>query len=162
MFKKIQALVLLCSTLVWTSGCNSQSRQEEFEDQAFGETPSGFVRTLDGEEILSEDSDDWRTAPVFETDVIIRPASPNPVAVSGFVSIFVSILRLPPGRLYAYTRNASGRLERLTPGGTISHSGNGFQEFRFSAGLLGERGLHRLFIFDEAGVLISYGDVMVE
>ena len=160
MFKKIQALVLLCSALVWTSGCNSQSRQEEFEDQAFGETPSGFVRMSEEGEILSEDSNDWRTAPIFETDVTITPARPNPVTASGSVTIFISISGLPPGRLYVYARDASGRLNQELD--RLSHGGSGFEQFNFRAGLIGQRGLHRLFILDEAFVLVSYGDLMIE
>ena len=160
MFKQIQALVLFCSVLAWTSGCDSKSRQEEFEDQAFGETPSGFVRTSEGGEILSEDGDDWRSAPAFESDLFLTPAYPNPAPVSELVRIPISLQGLAPGTLYVYARDASGRLSQELD--RLSHAGTGFELLNFTAGLLGEPGLHRVFILDSAGALVSYGDVMVE
>ena len=162
MFKMTPALVLvlLGLALAWTSGCDSQSQQEEFEDQAFAETPAGFTQRQDGENPSSVDGDDWRTAPLFENDVVLTPAFPNPVPSSGFVNIPISFQGLAPGTMYAYARDEEGRLRQELD--RLSHSDFGIGQFDFSAGLLGGRGLHRVFILDGAGALVSYGDVMVE
>lgn len=159
--RKIPILAVCGLVFAWGAGCDTQSRQDDFEDQAFG-PPSGFVRTQNGTDIVAEDEDDWRPAPLFETNVSITPAHPNPVARSGSVSIPVRIEGLSPGRLYLHARDASGRLRWGTPLGVIDHGGKGLHSFNFNAAQLAQRGLQRLFILDDASALVSYGDVMVE
>ena len=163
MFKKIPPFFLLCLGLAWVAGCDSQSQQDDFEDQAFGEVPSGFVQTrkeTGGKcTIENEDKDDWLTSPAYETNVtVIDTPCPNPVNLSGFTTILVSISGLTPGRLSVHFLGVSGRLEQLD---VIDHGGNGLYAFTVNAARLGRPGLHRLFVMDPALTLVSYGDVMV-
>ena len=163
MFKKTPPFLLLCLTLAWMSGCDTQSRQDDFEDQAFGEVPSGFVQIRQDAglkcTIESEDEEDWLTSPAYETNVTItEPPCPNPVNLSGFTKITVSILGLAPGRLSVHFLGVSGRLEQLD---VIDHGGDALDFFIVNAARLERPGLHRLFIMDPALTLVSYGDVMV-
>ena len=163
MFKKAPLFLLLCFGVAWAAGCDTKDRQDDFEDRAFGGAPSGFVQTRQEPGtgacvIESEDEDDWVTSPAYETNVTVTPACPNPVLLSGFARIPVSIQGLTPGRFSVQALNTAGRLEQLD---IIDHGGNGFDDFRVNAAVLGRPGLHRLFILDPAFTLVSYGDVMV-
>ena len=67
-------------------GCDTAEQQNQFEEEAFS-TPSGFTRTDENGEIVSEDTDDWRTSPVYSTRVLIDPAFPNPAPPGELVTI---------------------------------------------------------------------------
>lgn len=143
-------------------GCDSQGAQDDFARDASA-APSGFVRTDDGTEILADDLDDWRTAPIYAGKISIRPAYPNPAAVDDFVTVPFSVTAfneiVAPVQLKA-VRDADRSLLALD---SIDRAADpGTYAFTFSAARLGSTGLHRLFIFDAAGELVSYGDLMVE
>jgi len=155
-------LVAVVAALLVASGCDSHGQQDEFADDASA-VPAGFVRTVDGTEILEDDLDDWRTAPLYAGKVSIRPAYPNPAAVDDFATVPFSVTAfnavVAPIQLKA-RREGTGPLITLE---TIDRAGDpGSYAMTFSAARLGRTGLHRLFLFDAAGELVSYGDLMVQ
>ena len=156
-------VLLLTGLLLLSSGCDSQGDQNDFADEA-SSPPAGITVTDDGGQIISEDGDDWRTAPVFRGTVRVEPAYPNPVGAE-VVYLPVTVLPAGAGRniqggLALRARDETGRccftLDVLPEAREV-----GGYSFNFSAGLLGI-GLHRLFVFDGSGELVSYGDVRVE
>jgi len=159
--RKFRILTVAASLFI-ASGCDSQGQQDEFASEASA-TPSGFVRTVDGTEILDDDLDDWRTAPIYAGKVSVRPAYPNPAAVQDFATVPFSVTAfnavVAPVQLKA-RRDGNGPLITLE---TIDRAGDpGSYAMTFSAARLGRTGLHRLFLFDAAGELVSYGDLMVQ
>ena len=155
-------LVLFILAAFSTAGCDNQGAQEDFIAEA-GLTPSGITRILDntvGGEICSEDMDDWRTSPVYSGIILIeRGASPNPVSASSLVTITIRVLQFDRVRGSLAVR-AFGNGNTLIVLDTILDAGSpGEYIFQFSPSLLSENGLHRLFIFDGIGELVSYGDI---
>lgn len=154
------ASLSLIALAVLLAACDSQRKQDEFAEDA-SRPPSGYVNTTETGEILMDDPDDWRTAPLFAGKVRIDPARPNPVS-AGNVVIPFSILDFNAirGGLVLRGFDANGRLIRLAaePGATQP---GGFA-FSFNPSLLGSVGLHRLYIFDGADEIVSYGDLLIQ
>lgn len=155
-------LIGILVALLFAFGCDTTGQQDEFAIDASA-APSGFARTEDGSEILDDDLDDWRTAPLYAGKVSIRPAFPNPAAVEEFATVPFSVTAFnsvrAPVQLKA-RREGDGALITLE---SIDRAGDpGSYAFTFSVARLGRTGLHRLFMFDAAGELVSYGDLMVE
>lgn len=143
------------------AGCDTADQQKAFEDDAFS-PPSGFTRTDKNGEILSDDTDDWRTSPVYSTRVLIDPAFPNPAKAGDFVTIPVQVREFDSvlGGLELVSFDENGIPRRLDdirdardPGAYI---------FTFSPSVLGVQGLIRLYILDSRGGLVSYGDLSIE
>lgn len=149
--------MLLALVAVW-SGCDTQGEQDAFAERA-SRAPSGFTQTDASGRVISEDTDDWNTSPVYLGIVRISPARPNPTA-GDFVTIPVSIIEFNAvrGRLVLRGFNSSDALVLLDdiPGDI------GGASFTFAPGLLGRKGLQRVFIFDQGGEIVSYGDIMIE
>ncbi len=154
-----RSLTLVLALLVG-AGCDTQEQQRDFADEAFS-PPAGFVRTDQDGRILSDDKDDWRTAPLYVGRVFVEPAFPNPTA-GQFVTIPVSVreFNAVPGGLQLSSRDDTNRFvlldeipEARDPGAYV---------FTFNPLTLGRRGLVRVFIFDGQGELVSYGDLFVE
>ena len=61
MKRRLRCTFLVVLALLLAGGCDTAEQQNDFEDEAFS-TPSGFTRTDENGQILSEDKDDWRTA----------------------------------------------------------------------------------------------------
>ena len=150
---------LLLALLVGV-GCDTQEQQQDFLDDAF-KAPSGFTRIDEDGNIVSEDTDDWRTAPAFLGRVVVQPARPNPTAGT-FVTIPVSVREFNAiqGGLRLASLDVTNDFailddipEATDPGAYI---------FSFNPTSLGRRGLVRVFILDGPGELVSYGDVFVE
>jgi hypothetical protein len=143
-------------------GCDNQGAQEDFIDEA-GLPASGITRILDnayGGEICSEDADDWRTSPIYSGIVLVeRPASPNPVAGSALVTITIRELQFDRVRGILDLRAFGNGNTLLRLDTIIEASSPGEYVFQFSPSILSENGLHRLFIFDGIGELVSYGDI---
>lgn len=156
-------------------GCDSQEEQNRFEDDA-ARVPSGIVRTDasgrivvddDGKEI-ENDLDDWRTAPNFAGVVRFDPAYPNPT-VGDLITLPVLVQQFNSlgGGLVLRGFDDTGRLIRFDELPQATQPGSYtfvFSPRQFSvAGDLGTaRGLHRVFVFDVTGVIVSYGDILVE
>ena len=156
-------LILALFALLWL-GCDNQGAQEDFIAEA-GQLPAGITRILDsnsGGTICSEDPDDWRTSPIYSGIILVeRPPSPNPVGGSSLVTITVRVLQFDRvrGSLLLRAFGAANTLISLDT--IIDASSPGEYVFQFSPSLLTENGLHRLFIFDALGELVSYGDLEV-
>lgn len=145
-------------------GCDSQGQQEAFAEEA-NLPPDRITRTDDTGRILEEDQNDWRTAPFFLGRVLMSPAYPNP-ANSGFITVPVQVIgtNAVRGSIQLWAFDANLRLFRLDqipdPAGEVLEPGG--YVFTFPVSLLGQKGLHRLFIMDSLGEIISYGDLLVE
>ena len=150
--------VALLGLLLWM-GCDSKDQQREFEDDA-NLPPAGITETDNNGQLRNQDDDDWRTSPFFFGKVRVDPAFPNPT-LGQIVTIPVTILEFNAvrGTLDLRARDPSQRLILLDQ---IRNTDTGAHIFQFSPGLLGTVGLHRLFVFDSAGDLISYGDLLLE
>lgn len=153
-------LALVAVALVLVPACDTADLQREFVDAAQAE-PSGITRTDQNGGQLSEDADDWRTAPVYVGRVTIDPAYPNPVS-AGLVTIPFRILQFDElsGGVYVRAFNADGRLVPL--GESAGISGPGQYTVTINPAQLGPAGLHRLFVMDVFGELISYGDIELQ
>lgn len=157
---RLPIIPVCIAVLLLVVGCDSHGQQDEFAEDASA-PPSGFVQTVDGTEIISDDLDDWRTAPVYAGKISVRPAFPNPVKVEDFVTVPFSVTAF--GAVRAPLRLEVLRDGRLVNLESIDRAGDpGSYAFTFSAARLGRTGLHRLFFFDGGGELVSYGDVMVQ
>jgi hypothetical protein len=161
----IIALVLFGAVFM---SCGRDSDQEQFEREAF-RPPENITRTNAAGEILSNDPDDWRIAPLFQGYVEInQPPFPNPSTGTVFTKyMLITGLDAVYG-MQIYTRDELGRpylifednQRPLPPGFTeiiieparLSRSG------LYSAAV----GLHRIFIYDGNNNLISFGDLKVE
>lgn len=141
------------------AACDAQGPQEDFVDRA-SRPPVGITRTDETGRVIDADPDDWSVAPLYEGTVRIDPAYPNP-SPGGFIAVPVTITQFGSirGQLILRAYNSRGILERL---GQIPADSPGTFTFTFATGLLPSTGLHRLFIFDSGGELISYGDVQIE
>jgi len=142
-------------------GCDSAEQQQEFQDQAFV-SPSGFTHTNEDGEILEEDADDWRTSPIYTGRIVIDPAFPNPVPAGAFVTIPVRVREFQAlqGSLDLVifdTNRIARRLDDIQdardPGAYV---------FTFNPKASGITGLTRVYIVDNLGGLISYGDLSVK
>ncbi len=142
------------------SGCDSQEQQNNFSADA-SLPPKGFTATNESGEIISEDEDDWRTSPIYFGKVRISPLYPNPENVE-FVTVPINILQFDTAqggftlRAYDETLNSLILLDRMAdingPGGYV---------LRFSPAVIGRTGLVRVFVFDSANEIVSYGDLMI-
>ncbi len=162
-------------SLLFIASCDSQQAQNQFEDDA-GQTPSGIVRTTDDGRIavdgsgkeIENDLDDWRTAPNFAGVVRFDPAYPNPTAGDLVtVTVLVQQFNSLSGGLVLRGYDDTGRLIRLDELPQATQPGSFtfvFSPRQFSvAGDLGvASGLHRVFVFDVRGEIVSYGDILVE
>ncbi len=153
--KMIILVLALC-----TVSCDSSDSQDDFLKDATA-PPSGITRTDASGQVVSEDRDDWRTAPFFVGKVIVDPAFPNPTPVGGTVTIPLRILQFEDlsGRLSLRVdvdddfRLLDELLDTSSPGARI---------FQFSAAQINRAGLHRLFILDDFNEIVSYGDLLIE
>jgi hypothetical protein len=151
--------VVLVFAAMIAGGCNTTDHQSAFLSDAMM-PPSGITRTnLDGE-VLSEDPDDWRISPVHVGLIIVEPAYPNPTTGSlVFVPVNIRQFNAVPAPV---TLRALDVTNRFTVLDRIHDTASpGVRVMQFQPGLLGSAGLHRLFIFDGRGEVISYGDLCV-
>ena len=152
-------LFLLVFIFAVPSGCDTQGQQNDFVDDA--ELPaSGYTATDPLGNVLSEDRDDWRTAPIYLGKIRIDPAYPNP-SIGQFVNIPISILEFNSiqGGVVLRAADDNGSLRLLDE--ILNASQPGSYTLRFTPALIGQTGLIRLFLFDRLGELISYGDLRI-
>lgn len=139
--------------------CDTADLQREFLEDAQS-APSGFTQTDQNGGVLTTDEDDWRTAPVFVGRAIVDPAYPNPVS-AGLVTVPFRILQFDElsGGVFVRAFDANGRLIPL--GEMVETTGPGQYTITINPAQLGTTELHRLFVMDVFGELISYGDLDV-
>jgi hypothetical protein len=151
-----------CTALLLTAagGCDSSGEQDSFAREA-SRPASGITRVTELGEVVEVDEDDWRTAPVYVGEIRVDPAEPNPVSIGGFVSIQVSVTVF--NAVQAPLRVETQRDNRLRTLDIIDRASDpGAYAFTFPASEIGTRGLHRLYVFDGVGELVSYGDVIIQ
>jgi hypothetical protein len=143
-------------------GCDAVEGQDDFERDAL-QAPAGFARTDATGTLLSDDPDDWRTAPLYAFDFLVTPRPyPNPARPDEGVTIQMQVSDVIPGglRLRAYRG-----LERLPwQGLQVAVPGASFYTFTFFPGEItgavpGE--LVRLIVFDGQGNTVTYGDLQI-
>lgn len=165
----MKRLLLVVLTLYITVlGCDRDSDQEQFEREAFG-VPENFTQTSVSGEILRNDPDDWRIGPLFQGLVEINaPAYANPSRGTRFtIELLITGIESVFG-LEIYTRDDFGRpyliytdSRRPLPPGIIDIF---LEPIWFSPNRIYSNaiGLRRVFIYDNAGNLITYGDLKIE
>lgn len=158
--RRLTGLCTAFLLLIVVGACDSSEEQDLFAQQASG-PPSGITRVNEMGEVLEEDEDDWRTSPVYLGEIRIDPAEPNPVTIGGFVTIRVSVTVF--NAVQAPLRVETPRDNRLRTLDAIDRAADpGAYVFTFPASEMGTRGIHRLYIFDGIGELVSYGDVILQ
>ena len=146
-------------------GCDNQAAQEDFIDEASA-APEGITKILDSDfvngsdGICSEDPDDWRISPVYAGVVFVdRAVFPNPATGASQGTIVIRVLqpnRVQGGFILTSFGNGNVPIELARiPDASLDN----FYDIRFSPSLLQVNGLHRLFLFDSLGELITYGDL---
>jgi hypothetical protein len=159
-------ILFLAFTVIIT--CKRDSAQEQFEREAFAQ-PENITRTDANANILSNDPDDWRIAPLFQSFVEINaPAYANPsIGLRFTIEILITGLEAVSG-LEIYTRDNFGRPyiiytdnRRPLPPGIIDIyiDPTWLTPTRIYSNAIG---LHRIFIYDYSGNMITYGDLLVE
>lgn len=168
-------LPLVCLVVATLAGCDSQEAQNRFEDDA-GLPPKGIVRTnADGRIAVDEngneienDLDDWRTAPHFAGVVRFDPGYPNPIGDDLVtVPVVVQQFNALAGGLVLRGFDDTDRLVRLDELPQATQPGSytfvfSPRQFSISGDLSLVRGLHRVFVFDVRGEVVSYGDILVD
>ncbi len=153
---------VLALLLVALPGCDTVEGQDLFFEQSELD-PRGFTETGEDGEVVSEDPDDWRVAPFFANQVDVRPASPNPVARNGLVTLTVQdIFGTFTGEL---------RLSGIGDGRQFvlldEDAGPDFYTFTFNPTRLrissgeGPR-LYRVRVLDSQSRIVTYGDILVQ
>lgn len=154
-------LVVAAALALVLSSCDVQGQQSDFVDEA-GLPASGITMILDnafGGDVCSEDEDDWRVSPVYNGVIRIeRGAAPNP-ASSALVTIDFTVLQLSRIRGSLSLRAFGSANTFITLDTVLDASSPGGYVFQFNSSVLQENGLHRLYIFDGVGELVSYGDI---
>ena len=158
--QKLWLTSIIC-VFLFSAGCDTQGAQQDFVEDA-NALPEGITVVLDasvGGEVCSEDQDDWRTAPVYNGVILVdRPPSPNP-ASGTLVTIVMKVIQFDRIRGGLVLRAFGPSNDLILLDSIVDASAPGEYVFQFSPSLLTENGLHRLFIFDTLGELISYGDL---
>lgn len=154
-------LLLFTIFIILVSGCDAVDEQRDFVDEA-RLPPEGITETDERGNILSEDEDDWRTSPRYATRVVVDPAFPNP-ANGSFVSLNVTVreFNVVVGGLELGSFDAQGRFTRLDD--IRQASDPGLYTFVFNPSALGlaPGSLVRVYILDDPGEIVSYGDLQL-
>lgn len=155
-----KCLAGFCMTCLLFAGCDAQEEQDDFATQA-SRPPENITRVDASGKVLSEDKDDWRTAPVYAGEVRVDPAMPNPAPSEDFVTVRVTVTVFDA--VYSPLRLKNLRDDRLQTLSEIDRANSpGAYLFHAPVSLIGPAGLHRLFVFDGLGEIVSYGDVLVQ
>lgn len=163
-------LGLLVLSMALLISCRESEDQQQFEEEARSE-PEGITEmSIDGNEVISEDDDDWRISPMYKglirfnsTDIVHYPY-PNPANRNDFIKfdLYITQDAVNAIRLVTYSENDYWiTLETKT---SIS---SGYEHFEFRAGDMSAEGwnpsgLHRLLIYDQHDNLITYGDIKIQ
>jgi hypothetical protein len=167
-------MVFLIGFALNLAACDSVEQQRQFDDEA-NQPANGITRTDAGGriivdnngDVIEEDMDDWRTAPLHVGNIRFDPAYPNP-SRGDLITLSFSVLHFNaiPGGLTLRGISNTNRFVLLDE--VLDASQPGSYAFVFSPSLLSAsgditsiRGLHRLFVFDTTSELVTYGDVLI-
>lgn len=152
--------IAMLAGMFLSAGCDTQEEQDDFAEQA-SRSPENITRVDASGKILSEDKDDWRTAPVYVGEIRVDPAMPNPAPIGDFITIRVTVTVFDA--VYSPLRLKNLHDNRLQTLSEIEQASDpGAYLFHVPVSLIGPVGLHRLLIFDGIGEIVSYGDVLVQ
>ncbi|MEL6616497.1 MAG: hypothetical protein AAFQ43_12215 [Bacteroidota bacterium] len=151
------ALVLCLLSL----GCDAVSlgeAQRLFEVRALS-APSGYTQTSGTGETISEDADDWRPSPIYQTRFFLTfKPHPNPASSTENIQ-FAATFSGGSGDLRPFRFGADGNL--VPVGGVTGTTSGSAPLFSFPAGQLGAPGLQRVVLFDRLDRIVTYGDILV-
>ncbi len=163
--KNLYTVLILILNLLVLSGCNQNSDQRDFEQQAFS-VPSGITETdQEGVVIGTPDPDDWRIAPFFQGDIeLILSPYPNPVLSNGDLRIEIQVNfleRISGIDIRVYRLSSFYRIDDRPQVST------GITPFTIGANIIAggnpnPQGIYRIIILDENENVITYGDVEIE
>lgn len=152
----IPLVLVLCLAI----GCDTAKLQDQFEEDAF-KVPANFTQTDQSGVILTYDPDDWRVAPAFSGKIIVDPVYPNPIA-GGLVVVPFRVLEADPSVLGIFVRGVRSDGSTIPLGESFNIQTPGFHDIRINAANIGSVGLSRLFVVDNRGQLVSYGDLQIQ
>lgn len=154
-------VLMMLAIVLFASGCDTQADQDAFADDA-SQPPANITRTDDTGQTDTMDEDDWRVAPVYRGRLRINPVYPNPTD-GGVVTLEVFVLEQGAirGGLRLRARNPQNANDLLLLDDVSDATDAGIHVLTFSPALLGD-GLHRLFVFDGLGEIVTYGDLQIE
>lgn len=164
---KLVSLFFLFLPLLMLGGCVKNDAQREFEQDAYS-TPAGFTETNPNNgEIIDNDSDDWRTSPIFQGLVNIIPPYPNPANTDQLIQFHIDVTGVQSvNGLEVLVRFDDGTFRSLYENFETLHTG--YNDFRINPIELAQfgsveeaRGLHRVYIYNGNQQMISYGDIMI-
>lgn len=150
------------------TACEDSAAQKRFESDS-RKPASGITRTDATGRILSIDPDDWRISPYFDGFIEVQtPAYPNPTRTERVtLDLFVTGSEAVNG-IEVYGRTSLGEPIFLyeVPDPTIQvglvqifiNPLNFSRIGRYQDAI----GIHRVFLYDRRGNLITYGDIQVE
>ncbi len=166
MMPSIPRRTLLMPTLLallLMAGCDTQRGDQETFVEMANLPPKNFARTDAVGNVLEDDPDDWRTAPFFAGKISFRPPYPNPTTGEP-VTLSFTVLEFNAisNRLVLRTRDPGDPNRLILLDDLTNANETGGHDFRFAPGLIGVTGLHRLFVFDGLGELVTYGDLKLE
>jgi hypothetical protein len=158
------ALLFAAAAAPLLGGCDALGAQDEFERDA-AQPAQGIARTDAQGNLITDDPDDWRTAPLYATSffrVTLR-AFPNPAGFNEGVTIQMQTGDAIPGglRLVAFKDD----LRSPVPGKQCDVPGDVPCIFTFfPSDIPGARpgDLWRLVVFDGQSNVVTYGDLLVE
>ncbi len=154
------ARIIAIFCLIMLSSCDAAELQKDYLAQARLE-PSGVTVTNAGGAVIAVDDDDWRTAPLFTGKVIVEPAYPNPVS-GGLVTLPFRILQFDDVSGGLFVRAFNGSEQLITLGESLDTSSPGVYTITINPAVLSTVGLHRIFLQDFLGEIVSYGDIKIE
>ncbi len=158
-FSHFVLFLILLGTVTLTMGCDTANEQRTFIEDAQS-APSGISTTDVNGLVDVADSDDWRTAPVYVGRIVVDAAYPNPFE-NGVVTIPFRVLQFDEivGGMFVRAFDTRGQL--VTIDEVLETSSPGLYTFTINPAQLGTKGLHRLFVQDVFGEIVSYGDLMI-
>lgn len=154
----VRIIALLCLAVL--ASCDTADLQEDFLEEA-RQQPADITVTSPGGAVLEVDDDDWRTAPLFVGKVIVEPAFPNPVT-SGLVTIPFRVFQFDDVRGGIFIRAFNGSGDLITLGESLDTSSPGVYTITINPAVLNTVGLHRIFVQDFLGEIVSYGDIQIQ
>lgn len=156
---RIASLFFAVTWSVWLSGCDTAKLQDQFEEDAFS-IPENYTETDQSGVVVQNDADDWRVAPAFSGKIIVDPIYPNPTS-GGLVVVPFRVLEADPSVLGIFIRAVRSDGSTVPLGESFNIQTPGFHDIRINPANIGSLGLSRLFVVDNRGQLVSYGDILV-
>ncbi|MEX0720263.1 MAG: hypothetical protein WD059_06315 [Balneolaceae bacterium] len=169
--KKIYFLLLLLIFVAVNQNCTRNDEQREFEQEAY-RPPNDFTETSPQGEVNSVDEDDWRISPLFQGLFEVRAPFPNPSNTTSAIQFEIEVTGVQSINgieVIVFFDDYDPREGSNVLYFDTESLPQGLTTFQINPLELGEisvpesvRGLHRIYIYDGRGQLISYGDIMIE